>query len=296
MSGGKQKVGRPRKNYDHEIRKQYGRSEVVSILDGPRSRDGIQVKARCLDCGKEYETRLRRLKAGETRTCGCLKARNYLNYIGRRVARLGPEAVAGIWTDRFSGSSRQATAGKFKVTAGVVDEAQRQYQARLECLIEDETTSRKLELIAASAQPTARATQEFGLARQAALYLIAATKNRMKAAEGELAYKLYEVDGLSTWAAEVLERVRERSNRWRLDGVYRWELTAAEFKMRKGHILGELAPLYQGCKAADLTVADENQAAIISTFVEMAENTLQNRRARQLAAIRKNSAELREAA
>ena len=285
----KVKRGRPRQDYSEEICREYNGCVVESIVDSPRTGVGVEVMARCPHCGKLFRTRLRRLRLGETTSCGCVKKRNYRNYLNRQVSRLAPEVVAGCWISRYMKQSRPATAAEYGLHPAVVDEAQRQYQAKLDGFVIElyRIVSEQAE---GMHRPIADIAAGFELHAEATRYVIASTLHRIKKAELEEECAKDEAKAAADRAGRVLAEVALTSgwsSRWPRSRRWRNELTKKELRRtRKGEILGELAGFYTRCRKVDRSLLSQDQKAKIDAFLNLAGTTFENRRDRQLAAIR----------
>lgn len=292
-NSGKAKRGRPRRDYSAEIGQVYNGNEIVAILNSTRTRVGVEVMAKCAYCPELYRTRLRRLRSGETKSCGCLKELNFLNYVDDQVGRLSPERIAGCWTSRYMGLSRRATAAKYHLKRGVVDEAQRRYQAKLDELIEDEIDQ---QLYRMTSKPvdgkfaaTAAAAAAFGLPIEAAQYLLTVARRQIKTGEFAGEYAKWKAAAIASQAAEVVAEVAATSG-WSSRRIRPWrnELTCIEFRRtRKGELLGKYARLYVRCKGVDRSLLDRAQREQVDAFLDLADNTISSRYDRHLAFIRK---------
>lgn len=294
----KPKRGRPRGDYTSLVGTVCNRHEILSILEGPRSRGGVKVMAKCPECDKPYATRLRRLRSKALNGCRCVRSQYYRNYMERRLSELRPEVIAGCWVSRRT-MTRQKTAAKFGLRVGVVDAAQRKYQTELDALAEDGTAKMLFQM---TSEPsggkfisTSSAAAELGLSIEATQYLIAAAARQISAGKYTVEYAKWLAFKISVQAAEVLSLVADRSS-WEARRRRSWhwenELTRDEFRRtRKGELVGEFVRLYNRCKAVDRSLLDESQQTDVDSFLDIAENTLSNRRSRQLAAIQRKRVE-----
>lgn len=276
--------GRPPKNYSVEIGQVYGRSRIVAIVEGLRARVGVEVRAVCLDCGKFYITRLRRLKRGETKTCGCLKKWHYRNRLAKQVSKLTPKTLEGCWLARRFNLTRCETAAKFKLAVPIVDEAVRAYQAKLDGLAEDGTANQifqRVDALGGESASTEFIAAEYGLPTAAAQYLIAVARNRIKAAETEEIAEMVRALKACHDAEEVLKLVAERSTR-QGSKLYGWtrpnELIVKELRRtRKSVVLGSLARLYGQCRTVDRSLIPDTGKQAVDEFLELAETAFAKR-------------------
>lgn len=261
---------------------------IESIVDGPRAGVGVEVMARCLDHPKVvFKTRLRRLKQGETKTCGCLKKANFKNHLAEQVTKLAPDKVEGCWVSRYRGTSRKTTAKKYELAAAVVDEAVRSYQAKLDSLIADGTAfeiHRKVSTAEKGKYKSSDAATKLKLPIEVVRYLISVAANRINGGAVEYMEQRDHIDDIACKAEYALDCVAERNI---LREHWRNELTTEELRRtRRGELLGKRALLYSDCKRLNRNLLDAKQAEIVDRFLEIADDTLQKRIDRRNAAIR----------
>jgi hypothetical protein len=290
----KAKRGRPRGDYANLIGTEYNGNLILSIIDGPRSGNGPKVTARCAECGSQYETRLRRLRSGETKSCGCLKRRNFRNYLAAAVSKLSLEVVAGCWIARQT-MNRERTAAKFRLQIAVVDAAQRRYQAHLDSLISDGTALKLHRLTGEGGNgdrmTTAQAAAEAELPIEAARYLIFAAARRMRdqeeATKGQRAFSRIIARAACKVLADV--EVRQPTTKW----TKSWtpELTHSELRLSKGQLVGSNEYLYELCLSVDRSALDKDEQAVVDEFLQLARRTLADRRERRDAYVRQMRAD-----
>jgi hypothetical protein len=185
--------------------------------------------------------------------------------------------------------SRPATAAEYGLHPAVVDEAQRQYQAKLDGFVIElyRIVSEQAE---GMHRPIADIAAGFELHAEATRYVIASTLHRIKKAELEEECAKDEAKAAADRAGRVLAEVALTSgwsSRWPRSRRWRNELTKKELRRtRKGEILGELAGFYTRCRKVDRSLLSQDQKAKIDAFLNLAGTTFENRRDRQLAAIR----------
>lgn len=270
----------------------------MKIVNGPRACTGVEVMARCAVCGKLFRTRLRRLRSGESVSCGSVKKDNFLKHLAGMVDRLPPEVIAACWTSMYTGLSRRKTAAKYHLEFAVVDEARRRYQAKLDALLDPENGT-ATELYRMTTEPVdgkylsiteaAAAMEQMKLPIEALQYLIKAVHHREATAEMYVEWTKEEAAWIASEAAKVVAMVAEESafGLWKPSiRPWRKELTNEELKRREGKLLGKLAPQYKRCKEVDRSLLNDEQVARVDAFLDLADNTLQARLNRQARSLR----------
>lgn len=291
----KAKRGRPRGDYTNLVGTMCNGHEILSVLEGPRSRQGVKVVARCPKCGHPFETRLRRLRGENPKGCRCVRSEKYREYLKRRLSELRPETIAGCWVSRRS-MTRKKTAAKFGLRVEVVDAAQREYQTKLDLLIENRTALRLHRMIrGADGDPVTMtgAGAEFGLPMEAVQYLVSAGARQMKEDSANAAFQLSCSQLMALWASKVLSEVEQRESKRK-----RWigwvpELMPKELRMEKGKLVGRHAALYEFCMYGYLSGLNRDERADVDEFLEIARRTLANRldrRASYLKSVREKRA------
>ena len=81
----------------------YGRLVVISDPEKPTV--SSNVRCRC-DCGRETSVRVRRLLAGETKSCGCLRRKHGATYQNRTPGKATPEYTAWLSMRRRCGDPK----------------------------------------------------------------------------------------------------------------------------------------------------------------------------------------------
>ena len=281
----KSKRGRPRVNYDHEIGVIYplSRSIIVAIHDAPRGGVGVKVTAECLHCGTFYSTRLSYLRSGKTKCCGCLKKKNYLAYCDRKVAELDDAFIAGIWISRYMGSTREATAAKFRLAKGIADAAQRVYQRRIDAMIVD---GKALEILRVAPTPvrdysrtgSAVAAETFGLPEEVVQYLISVGKNKVKTVQQRDEDAREEASSAVCKAECILELVAER---FTLKEYPANELSRESLRRTlSNEVVGDYRMQYFECKDVNRTLLTPREIETIDAALEICDRTLRNQRER----------------
>ena len=281
----KSKRGRPRANYDHEIGVIYplSRSIIVAILDAPRGGVGVRVTAECLDCGTFYSTRLSYLRSGKTKTCGCLKKKNYLAYCDKKVDKLEDATIAGVWISRYKGSTREATAAKFGLAREIADAAQRVYQRRIDAMIADGKAQEVLRVASIPVRDYTRtgsavAAEFFGLPEEVVQYLISVGKNKMKAAQQTDEDAREEARSAVCKAECILELVAEQV---RLKEFRAYELPKDFLRQTlSNEVVGEYRMHYFECKNVNRTLLTPQEVETIDAALEICDETLSSQRAR----------------
>lgn len=293
------KRGRPRKDYSKYVgfESPLGlRIEAISE-EGKRVREGPHVNALCLRCGERSTPRLRDVLSGHSQSGGCRKRECFLAYCDRVVAKLDEAVVAGVWSSRYAGLSRKATAAKFGLAYPIVDAAQRAYQAKINAMMADGTAEKVYELASKPHWDIDSAAAHLNLTFETALYLTLTVKRRRRVAQ-EAAIQAptivaepteapaeteEEVVHSETWwcafiAAKLVEHVKERKDR----AIARpGELSPGELRRTKGKLKGSMAEIYEQCIAlVDDVAVPRGFREEMREFIDLADQTLANRRKR----------------
>jgi hypothetical protein len=141
------------------------------------------VDALCLRCGEHSTPRLRDVLSGHSQSGGCRKKECFLAYCDRVVAKLDQAVVARVWSSRYPGLSRKATAAKFKLAYSIMDAAQCAYQAKIDAMIADGTAAKIYELASKPHWDIGSAAAHLGITFETALYLTLAFKSRRRVAQ-----------------------------------------------------------------------------------------------------------------
>jgi hypothetical protein len=269
--------GRPQKDYSCEIGRTYQRARITAIVPGLRAGTGVKVVAECLDCKQTFTARLSYLKSGKTKTCGCLKKANYRKWLGELVARMSPEAIAGCWGDRFRGVERKVAAKLRKVARATFDEAVRTYQEILDTMLEDGTAIQIFRTVQLPGSDMLKVGAKFGLGAEAVQYLV-------KSIAYKLGLKADHEYGIAAHCAMVTDEVEDRKD-WTI--ARPGEFSRDELRRSKGRIIGRLARLYRDAELLLAGSLQPNHRRDMMAFIELANDTLASRLARQKAHARR---------
>jgi hypothetical protein len=294
------KRGRPRKDYSGYLGFESPLGlRIEAILDeGKKAGEGPHVDALCLRCGERSTPRLRDVLRGHSQSGGCRKKECYLAYCDRAVARLDQTDVAGVWSSRYAGLSRKATAAKFKLAYPIADAAQRAYQAKVDAMMADGTAGKIYELASQPHWDIRSAAAHLNLTFEVALYLTLALKKGRRVTQ-EAAIQVPKIVakpivapvGIEAgvvhseiwWCAFIattlVEYVKNRKDRTIAPPG---ELASGELKRTKGELRGATAEIYEQCVELleDVAVPGKFRADM-REFVDIANLTLARRRDRQ---------------
>jgi hypothetical protein len=290
------KRGRPRKDYSQFVGFESPLGLRIEAIpdEGKRAHEGPHVDALCLLCGERSTPRLRDVLSGHSQSGGCRKRECFLAYCDRAVARLDQAVVARVWSSRYAGLSRKATATKFGLAYPIVDAAQRAYQAKINAMMADGTAEKIYELASQPHWGIGSAAAHLDLTFETALYLTLAFKSRRRVAQ-EAAIQATKIVAEPTeapagteaevvhseiwWcayiAATLVEYVKNRKDRTIAPPG---ELAPGELKRTKGKLRGAMAEIYEQCVVLleDVAVPRELRADM-QEFVDLANETLASR-------------------
>ena len=285
------KRGRPRKDYSNEIGAIYGDEKILHVYKSPKnSKNGPIVKAQCIKwdpikkrmCGAITKPRLRDLRSGHTKACTrCLRSEVYKENCITVLAQLSKAAIADIWEAApFGGmKDREAVAKKFRLPiVGVIDFAAREYEKRLDSLVENEfgvQLLRQAELHEGGVEGAAKAN---GLSVKAARYIIGAVKRKTQSRREELA-------DIACYAEWVVSKVKERETGFGSE-LWRNEFTRDELRQSKGKVVGQYASLYYDCVAVQEANLPADEARHCKDFLDLATFTFGERTDRKEAKLR----------
>lgn len=242
------------------------------ILGAWTTASGPVVRASCLDCGTETEARLRDIRSGHTKTCGCRRAEVYRQLCEQRVDQLSDKTIARIWAERFEGSSRLSVSTSFKLPVGVVDFASRKYQRILDSMAADERGRKMVRMAFRTHSSIDQTAAEFGLSFPAARYVIQSARRQARTRSEDLNF-------LAQAAEFQTEKVLSRIVDWKNSRPR--EFGRKELKRVKGRVIGSMADLYVQCVAALDTGVPTRHRRQIQDFVSLAEETFEARLQRQ---------------
>jgi hypothetical protein len=242
--------------------------------------------AACLLCDVVTISRLRDIKDGSSKSCGCLKVESYLAWCRRILAKLKPDVPQICWTQHLTGSSRDEIQAEHGYGLPIIDEAIRQYQTEVEGLISNDTAG-KVYLAALLPAGTAGAAEAFGLPLLTCRYLVQAVSRRSTARGADPYENFTAQDGLAMYSEYFCKRVAERKQDWSIRGSYAGELNRKELRRSKGELIGTEAENYLTARAMLRGKLDANALTRLTEFVNLAKDTLAARKSRRKAMARR---------
>jgi hypothetical protein len=279
------KPGRPTVDHTCEIGATYFSRLILSIHPGRSGKDGPKAEASCLLCGVVTISRLRDIKDGSSKSCGCLKVESYLARCRRILAKLNPDVPQICWTQHLTGASRDEIQAAHGYGLPIIDEAIRQYQAEVDGLISNGTAG-KVYLAALLPAGTAGAAEAFGLPLLTCRYLVQAV-GRRSTVRGVDPYENFTAqDGLARYSEYLCETVAERKQDWSIRGSYPGEMNRQELRRSKGKLIGTEAENYLMARAMLRGKLDAYVLNRLTEFVNLAKDTLAARKSRRKAMAR----------
>jgi hypothetical protein len=251
---------------------------VIQAILPAKDSHGRRALAVC-DCGGLTETRLSRLKSGETTSCGCVKVLRFKEFIGRAVDRLPASVIVACWEDHVEGQSRKDIAAARDIKVAVVDEAIRTHQKQLDTMLADGTAGQiyfkageKGGLVAAAASQ--------GLPLISGRYLVQVVSRKPVAAQP---YVMSDLDWWAVGCEDLTDRVADREQSYSLGFKQTGEFTFKEIRRSKGKILGMLAPDYITACTLLSGRLEIDQVKRLQPFVNLVNDTFASRQRRQKA-------------
>jgi hypothetical protein len=278
--------GRPTTDNSAEIGRRYGMLVIQAIMPAKDSH-GQRVLAVC-DCGGlgglkgctgVIETRLHRLRTGETTSCGCRKVLRFSEFLVRQVNKLPEGMVAAIWEDHFAGQDRLEIAEDRDLKACVVDQAIRTHQRYLDTLL-DNGTAGQIYLAAGEPGGLKAAATAQALPLVSTRYLVMTVSRRPVAAQP---YAMSDLDWWAVGCEDFTNQVADRAQNFALGFKQSGEFTRKELRRSKGELLGTLAPDYLAAQRMLAGRLEIDQVKRLTPFVKLADATLSARQRRQKA-------------
>ena len=260
----------------------YFSRKILSLQRGRSRGDGPRAEAVCLLCGGVSTSRLRDVKDGTSKSCGCLKKQSYRAWCRRMLGGLNPDVPEICWTEHLAGASRNDIQAAHGYGLPIIDEAIRQYQVEVDGLISTGVAG-KVYLAALLPAGTAGAAEAFGLRLRTCRYLVQAIGRRSTARVADSYENFTAADGLAMYAEHVCKKVADREQDWSILGSYPGELTWKELRRSKGELLGTEAETYVTARTMLRGKLDAYALTRLTNFVHLVKDTLASRKSRQKA-------------
>jgi hypothetical protein len=268
--------GRPAKDNSEQVGRRYAKLVIRAILPAKDSH-GRRALAVC-DCGGVIETRLSRLKSGETTSCGCVKVLRFKEFTGRAADRLPEGMVSAIWEDHFTGQGRKDISAARDIKVAVVDEAIRRHQRELDTMLANGTAG-QIYFKAGEKGGLEAAAASHSLPLISSRYLVMAASRKPAARP----YVLTDTDGQAMACEFYNDRIADREQNYDLGIKQTGEFTFRELRRSKGQILGTLAKDYLAARQLLSGRLEIHQVKRLQPFVTLADATLSARQRRQKA-------------
>jgi hypothetical protein len=222
--------------------------------------------------------------SGNTKSCGCLKVENYIRYHSRAFYKQ-PELIPQAWELRFGGLDRAETADMLKISRTAVDIAFREFQRKLDGLVEDGTTAAMYAAYHGAACNEDAIAAQFNLPVTAVAYLLKVHMRRISEAE-KLGSAI--ADHAQRFAGQMADLVREIRTRsaWNpigtrpKDRIRAGEFTFKELRMENGKVRGYYAGAYNGALDLLSFQIPESIKTTLRDFVALGRYTFEERKVR----------------